>query len=338
MVIRTVTDQFVPVAENVSELQVSDDEKGRFFRSVAVQGRMKGRSRPGVSHQGIYAFTSDGTTLSSGNPLEAEKTMALLREALAQWDQRDSDNELPLGPAASGDDNPGYPEDGAVLRLTARDLPRAAGASVAESQERFEKTWNNDFVWLGAADVGALVPASFDPGTTHHVHQSLLRRLARFHLRDIVRGEPWVWGTDAVEHIELAAEVIGRDGAMVTFAYRGCAVLGEHVEFRDSHNPIDWAFDNALDAAIAGEAVWNDDAGVFASFDLLVAGQRSGAHRYNVRTHDPGPAPIGFSLELAGDAAWERTPPHVVRTRTGAHETRQSGPVTASGEPYYGNP
>lgn len=329
------TESFIPVVENVSGLQSSDDEKGRLFRDIAVQGHMKDRSRPGVSHQGIYTFTADGQSLGSGNPLEAEKTLTLLREALSNWEQLEAGDEKALQ-FKPDEDSYGYPEDGAVLRLTARDLPRSNGPAYAEGQERFARTWNNDFLWLSPSDVRALIPGSLTVGIIHEVPHALLHRVARFHLRDIVRGEPGVWGPDAVEHITLMAEVVRRDGNSVTLVYNGHVVLEEHGDFRDSHKPIDWAFDNSLDAAIIGEAVWNDVSGSFERFDLLVAGQRAGAHRYNARTHDPGPAPIGFSMELAGDSAWERTPPHVIRTWTRAGQAMPPVPTTVSGEPYYG--
>lgn len=332
-----VTESFVPVAENVSELQSSEDEKGKFFRDVAVQGRMKGRSRPGVSHQGIYALTPGGKTLASGNPLEANATLTLLRDALQQWQRQEPRVDESLQFAPESDDH-GYPEDGLVLRMTARDLPRGNGSSMPNGQARYAGSWNHDFVWLTRKDVRSLLPVPMTVGATRDVPQPLLRRLARFHLRDIVRGEPWVWGPKAVKHVRLCAEVVKRDGDHLTLRYAGDVVLGEHVEFRDSHQPIDWAFDNVLDAAITGEAIWNDETETFELFDLLVAGQRSGAHRYNGRTSDPGPGPIGFSFELAADSPWERTPPHVMRTRTRAGQPMPAGPTTVSDEAYYEEP
>lgn len=331
-----VTESFIPVAENVSELQTSDDDKGRFFRDVAVQGRMKGRSRPGVSHQGIYAFTADGITLSSGNPLEADKTLALLREAMASWERNEPNRDSMdvMDPEAS--DPQGYPEDGTVLRLTVRDLPRGSGVTLAAGEERFARTWNNDFVWLSKRDTRSLLPALLEIGAIRDVPRELLDRLARFHLRDIVRGEPLAWGKESVRNASLVAEVVKRDGATVALRYGGHAVLGEHVAFQDAHKPIDWSFDNALEVAIAGEATWDDEAGAFMQLDLLAAGQRSGAHRYNVRTRDPGPAPIGFSFELAGDTDWERTPPHVIRITRKAGEPDRPPATTVSGEPYFG--
>lgn len=337
VVIKIVTESFVPVAENVSGMQSSDDEKGRFFREVAVQGRMKGRSRPGVSHQGIYAFTADGTSLASGNPLEADRTLELLRDTLAEWERRGRHHGPPRLFPAGVDGDAGYPEDGTILRLTARDLPRSSGSSFPDGQERFARTWNSDFVWIQRCDATSLLPASLAVGESRDVPQPLLRRLARFHLRDIVRGEPWVWGPDSVRHIRLTSTVVDRIWSNVTLALRGKVVLREHVEFRDAHEPVDWTFDNELDASIRGEATWDEADDTFAAFDLLVAGQRAGACRYNVRTGDPGPAPIGFSLELAGDTPWERTPPHVIRTWTSTGDPNRPA-TTITGEPYFGEP
>ncbi len=114
-------------------------------------------------------------------------------------------------------------------------------------------------------------------------------------------------------------------------------MLRERVAFRDAHKPIDWAFDNMLDALVSGEAVWNVSCERFEHFDLLVAGQREGAHRYNVRTMDSGPAPIGFAFELAGEAPWERTPPHALRTWTLPGERQPPVSTVVTGESYYGD-
>ena len=300
---------------------------------------VKGRSRPGVSHQGLYAFAPDGTTLASGNPLEADRTLSLLEEALRRWAEYEERPDLArvhtLGSASPQD--LGYPPpSGAVLRVTARDLPRPAGAEVPADQARYANQWNFDQIWLQPEDVRGFLPETLEPGAVTELPQALLARIARFHLRDIVRGEPWVWGPDAVEQIELSSRVTAVDGRRITLGLTGGVLLREHVAFQDSHKPIDWEFDNELDAAISGEAVWDDESGRFDRFDMVVAGQRTGAHRYNVRTRDPGPAPIGFAFELAGDEPWERTPPHAIRTWTRSGETERPVATAVTGEPYYG--
>jgi hypothetical protein len=335
-VIRAITEQFVPVADDVTKLQYADDEIGRFFRAVAVQGHMKGRSRPENSHQGIYIFAADGAHLASGNPLQADRTLDLFSEALARWSVLRGDDggwsRLALAGVAPDE---GYPAGGAVLRMAARDLPRPQG--LPAGLERYATQWNFDHVWLRSVDARAFVPEPVAIGAERAVPSALLARIARFHLRDIVRGEPRIWGPDAVERVELTSRVADVADGRATLALSGAVVLREHVAFRDAHKPIDWAFDNVLDAAMTGEAVWDVDAARFERFDLLVAGQREGAHRYNVRTADPGPAPIGFAFELAGDAPGDRTPPHALRMWARPGRERAPVPIVGSGEPYYGD-
>ena len=334
--IRLVADRFVPVADDVTALQVSEDEVGRFFHHVAVQGRMRGRSRPGVSHQGIYAFTADGTSLASGNPLQADRALELLQTAIAAWAERaggaaaDGRASFPVPPRDVGYPDPG----GAVLRMAARDLPRPEG--LPAGLERFATQWNHDFVWLRPEDTRALVPDALEVGAERQVPKPLLERVARSHLRDIVRGEPRPWRAGAMQRGRLASTIAACDGARVTLALEGEVLLREHVEFPDAHDPVEWAFYNELDATMQGEAVWDVAEGRFERFDLLVVGQRAGAHRYNVRTADPGPSPIGFAFELAGDEPWERTPPHVLRTWARAGESTPTVATTVTGEPYYG--
>lgn len=336
LVIRMATEEFIPVAEDVSALQQSNDEKGRFFRQVAVQGHMKGRSKPGVSHQGIYAFAADGTSMASGNPLQADKTLAMLQESLHQWALYQKDAGADSGAGLRPKDAPvnGYPEDGVVLRMSARDLPRPRNAPVVPGAERYANQWNFDHVWLQPADVHALVPESLHVGAERRVDRDLVARIARFHLRDIVRGEPWIWKPDSVKTADLTVRVAARRDNLVDLEFSGSLLLQEHVAFRDAHKPIDWEFDNELDGVIMGGAVWDAASGTFAGFDMLVAGQRSGAHKYNARTQDPGPAPIGFAFELAGNESWERTPPHVIRTWSRSGDTPPVA-TTVTGEPYY---
>jgi hypothetical protein len=203
---------------------------------------------------------------------------------------------------------------------------------------RYATQWNFDHVWLRADDVRALVPEQVEVGADRAVPEALLARIARFHLRDIVRGEPGIWGAGAVERVELTSRVTAVTDGQATLALEGAVVLREHVTFRDSHKLVDWAFDNVLDAAISGEAVWNVGKERLERLDLLVAGQRQGAHRYNVRTADPGPAPIGFAFGIAGDTPSDRTPPHALRTWARPGRERPQYPVVGSGEPYYGIP
>ncbi len=334
--VRLLTDRFVPVADDVSRLQVSEDAIGRFFRHVAVQGHMKGRSGPENSHQGTYAFTADGVTLASGNPLEADATLALLVRALDAWEAGDgsgSDSASAPGLPDEWNDHPAPEPGGAVLRMVARDLPRPGG--LPPGQEHYATQWNLDHVWLRAQDVRELVPETVEIGEERDVSDHLLTRIARFHLRDFVRGEPGAWGPDAVQRIGLTSRVVDRCGNWARLMLTGEVCLREDVTFRDAHRSIEWTFQNSLDAMIAGEAVWNLALDRFDGIDVLVAGQRCGAHRYNVRTADPGPAPIGFAFELAGDAPGDRTPPHVLRTWMLPGEPEPSGAMTIYDEPYY---
>ena len=222
------------------------------------------------------------------------------------------------------------------MRVTARDLPRAAGVPTTPDEERYARQWNFDHIWLRPEDVRSLVPEGLEIGAERHVSMELLTRIARFHLRDIVRGEPYVWGPGSVERFTLTTRVAKREGPLVNLDLAGEVLLRERVAFRDAHKPIDWEFDNELDAVIGGEAVWNEGDGRFQRFDMVVAGQRTGAHRYNVRTRDPGPAPIGFAFELAGEEPWERTPPHALRTWVRPGDEDLPVATTVTGEPYYG--
>src|SRR6185312_13051609 len=96
------------------------------------------------------------------------------------------------------------PEGGLVLQLAARDLPR----SVDTRPDDWRKAaWNLDYAWFTAAEARDLIPEPRVPGSQAQAPWEFVRRLARFHLRDFVRGEPPVWPADAVQHAELRVAI-----------------------------------------------------------------------------------------------------------------------------------
>ncbi|MGH2534176.1 MAG: hypothetical protein ACRDJW_18060 [Thermomicrobiales bacterium] len=315
-IIKLASERFVPVAENVSGMQVQDDAKGRFFRGVAHQGHVAQRmaDQPGelVSHQGSYCFGPDGAFLASGNSLDPREMERMMREALARWQALDDDRSAE--PAPMPDAEPvaiAVPDDVLVLHIVARDLPR--DVEPHDDNPRYKHAWNYDFAWITADEAKALVPAPRQAGACADAPWSVLRRLARFHLRDIVRGEPFIWPEEAIERAELTSEITHVDGRRIELTISGAARLSWHVEFTRFHSDEFFSLPSGYDCVLQGEATWDDERGAFSTFDLLTTGSRWGSHKFNGRLNDLGPAPLGIAFGLAGDSSWERTPPHVVR-------------------------
>jgi hypothetical protein len=323
-VIALTSERFVPVAENCSPLQRQPDAKGEFFRLVAEQGHYAGRTYPTATRQGMYAFTADGSVLAAANTRDAQKIVELMHTALRRWSELAGAAGEPAsghvqgangraGAEAVPDYVPArpipYPEGGLVLRLAARDLPR----EVDTRKEDWRKhAWNLDYAWFTAEEARALVPEPRAAGSRRNAPWEVVRRLARFHLRDFVRGEPAVWPAEAIRRGDLETEVVAADGDRARLALRGAIRLEWEARWVRPEDGEERRSDCGFDAALYGEAVWDGARGTFVAFDLLAAGPRWGTNQYNNRADDLGPAPLGIAFTLAGNEPRDRTPPHAI--------------------------
>jgi hypothetical protein len=315
-VIALASERFVPVAENCSPLQRQRDAKGDFFRLVAEQGHYAGRTYPTGTRQGYYAFTADGKVLAAANSREPERMLELLQIALRRWSILHDEGAPPAGgeaPEAYVAAHPDrYPADGLVLRLAARDLPREVDTRPDDWRKR---AWNLDYAWFTAEEARSLVPEPLVPGARRAAPWEVVRRLARFHLRDFVRGEPSVWPEEAVRHGELVAEVVDAGEGRARLRLAGAIRLAWEAQWVRPENGEARRSDTGFDTTLSGEAEWDAGRGRFRSFDLLATGPRWGTNQYNNRQDDLGPAPLGIAFELAGSAPRDRTPPHTLYHR-----------------------
>jgi hypothetical protein len=349
-VIALASERFIPVAENCSPLQRQDDAKGEFFRLVAEQGHYAGRTYPTSTRQGLYCFTADGKVLAAANTRDPQRVIDLLETALQRWailadggaNGQTMAGEIPdYVPARPSR----YPEDGLVLQLVARDLPRERGAldgavarfilgrdpgrdghSTAQLVEPWPATdtrqedwrkyaWNLDYAWFSRDEAQAMVPQPRATGSQQAVPREIVRRLARFHLRDFVRGEPSVWPEEAIRHSDLQAEIVNVSGHLVRLVLRGRILLRWEARWVRPEDGEERRSDCGFDATLYGEATWDAGHGAFVAFDLLAAGPRWGTNQYNNRADDLGPAPLGIAFGLAGSEPRDRTPPHTIYHR-----------------------
>lgn len=310
-VIRLLSERFIPVAENCSPLQVQQDAKGEFFRKVAEQGHYAGRTVPSATRQGQYACTADGTLLASINTREAEKLLGMLDQALQRWhalEQAAVDVPLNYAPDPRFPGLSLYPEDGLVLRVFSRDLPRATDTRPADWRVR---AVNHDFAWFTREEMRSLVPPEPREGQRYAVPWPLVRRLARFHLLDNVRGETPAWKEDEVRAAAMAIEVVAvepplvhlrLDGTVLNLARGTWAVRPFHEKYPD--------MERGYHCRLHGRLSFDQAQQRFVRFDVLAVGDRWGGTEHNVRWDDLDPAPLGIAFELAEDLPRERIPPH----------------------------
>ena len=316
-VIRLVSQHFIPVAENCSPLQWQQDAKGEFFRLLGEQGHYAGRTFPTETRQGYYTCAADGTVLVAKNSRDPREMEAMLHQARRRFDLlAEADGATNAAIAELPDFTPArpsrYPEGGLVLQLSTRDLPRA----IDNRHDDWRKhAWNLDYAWFTRDEAREIVPALRVPGTCQPVPESVVRRLARFHLRDFARGEPPAWPKDAVRRAELETtilEVGGDNHDLVRLALSGVVHLSWQWRWHDRMRDEDRQAENGLDVQLYGEATWDEEASAFIAFDLMAAGSRWGTSQYNSRRDDLEPAPLGIAFTLAGDEPRHRTPPHQV--------------------------
>jgi hypothetical protein len=312
------SERFVPIAENVSILQWVQDAEGEFFRLVAEQGHYAGRTFPTSTRQGYYAFTPDGTLLAARNSRDPRQMEDMMLTALRRWsvladgDGQATGEVLPdFTPARPSR----YPEGGLVLQLAARDLPREVDT---RRDDWRKKAWNLDYAWFTRDEARALIPATPAPGARQQAPEAVVRRLARFHLRDFVRGEPPSWPIEAIRQADLETVVLDISGErrqLVRLSLGGNIRLQWEWRWLDRYHDEERTSEAGLDLTLTGEATWDTEQEKFVSFDLLASGPRWGTSQHNNRGDDLGPAPIGIAFVLAGDEPRDRTPPHTVYQR-----------------------
>lgn len=296
-------------------MQRGEDPEARLFQKIAEQGHYAGRVEPSDTRQGLYAATASGVLLGSLNHRQPARVARMLREALAKYEalpaaeRRRSDAERSAPAPRRWEDR--YPPDGLALAQYSRDVGRAA----AEGRDWRARAWNKDFAWFDAAEAASLVPLDLEVGARRDWPAALIRRLARLHLLDNVRGQTSALPEDAVLRARATSEVVAVEGERVelritgrtrTLAEGEWAVHG----FADRGAPGEHV--RGFDAELLGRATWDRAARRFVAFELLAVGTRVGATQFNGRHDDPGPAPLGILFELAGATPADRVPPAFV--------------------------
>ncbi len=341
-VIQFITSRFIPVAENSSALERQTDAKGEFFRHVAEHGHYGGRSKPTGTRQGNYAFTADGRFLGSINSKEPEKMLDMLRHSLDRFErQRDIPVPSPVQLTGVTPPSDGYPDGGLVLHVIARDLPRS---NDARRDDWRRAAWNQDYAWIWPDEACSLIPDSAERGAVRAWPDRVVQRLARFHLRDFVRGEPFAWPPEAIKAARIESRLTALHGELVEMTISGTVRLEWEAVFEaDTEAQVKVARPNddgsrripcGFHAEMTGEAVWDRALSRFTAFDLIATGPRWGANKYNSREDDLGPAPLGLAFGLARSTPAERTPPHAIRTWTRSGEARRDSRVVVDAKNY----
>ncbi len=303
---------FIPAADEVGRLQSGKDEECLLFQKIAEQGHYAGRTRPSSTRQGTYATTADGRLLISWNTNDPRVVASKLRQAIARWQEIQKAGGQPadvpaLDAAKLNREERFYPENGLVLRVNTRDLPRDP-----PQEGRWADSWNQDFAWFKKEEARQFVPTVLAVDETCEVPRALVERLARMHLVDNVRGQTTHFPAWAVEEAKLTIRITEIEGEVVVLRLEGRTRTREEGRwsiggFRDADRPTQQK--RGMELALLGRARYDRKQEKFVAFELVAAGMRSGGTQYNGRARDLDPAPFGALLSLAGDSEAEHVPP-----------------------------
>jgi len=317
----------VPTADQIERpgksLEEATSFEGRFVQKIKKQ------CNDLATYQGVFVSTPSGLLLAGSHEAihDARKVEKLMRRGLEKWGKLSAAERLmtrevfakALAEFGEVEGRSQCPQDGLVLSVICRDLPRGPKPSTPPSRNAY----NQDHAWFRREEARAFLPERPVPGDKERVRRYLVERPARFHFVDLVRGHTAPFPQQAVERAEITAEVIDVKGHLVSLAYMGSTRTSEvhdgtHIEGKwNAKGPgIPEPQTRGIDAKLEGQAVYDLKAERFVSFELLVLAQRWGGNAYNGRLdeRDFGPAPIGIVLKLAGESAPERVPPMFFRS------------------------
>jgi hypothetical protein len=307
---------FVPAADEVFRLQTGTDAECKLFQKIAEQGHYAGRTQPSSTRQGTYAAAPSGVLLASVNSNDPEQIAVMLQRALARWEKLTREERLlPEDPQAAAPElrrgERLYPKDGLVLRVNARDLPREVPAA-----GRLTNAWNQDFAWFTKEEARQFLPEVREAGQKLDLPEAIIRRIARCHLIDNVRGQTSAFEEANVQKARLSSEVVGLAGSVVSLRLTGetrteadgmWSIRG----YRDMNNPS--AQKRGFETQLLGNARYDLQQERFVAFEMVALGSRWGATQYNGRGNDLGPAPMGVAFTLAGDRPAEHVAPAFLR-------------------------
>ncbi len=187
-IVKLLQTRFIPVAIDQAYQRRQKDNKGKFYQKIANQGPRKvGRG----TTQGLYTADASGKLLAFTNNRGAQRVQRMIQTALAKY------RSVKVAAITKGTPdaryNPKPPKGGLVVRVTSKVL---GGYEEPENEYRkiFQQSLGRDNLWISANEHTALAKGQLP--------QSLLKRLARFHLVDNTRGEPPMWRENEIKKLD----------------------------------------------------------------------------------------------------------------------------------------
>ena len=289
---KLLKEEFVTVAADDWYQRRRKDKVGEFFAKVVDQSPRKGVH----TKQGHYIFTATGKLLGFSNNRGPEKRLAMIKDALSEWDKLPKDVRKVDVPEHGKNDQGFYrelPKGGQIVKVYTRCFEERSGRLQKLADNKIGNLSAVDHLWLRHLEVrqlGNLIVSGGGP-----ISNAVSLRIAKFHLRDNTRGEPRDWKTNEVKEWSLKVDGQGK--------VSGNFLIG--------------SADGQMGYEGKIEGMILVDKGRLAKFDLLVLGKHWGNSRYTQGAR-PGKAPMGQVFRLSdGKRASDRIPPQGIRWAPG---------------------
>lgn len=284
-----LAENFLCVADEVWCLDNLDVPAGRFFKEYWKKVPPE-KWTVETTKQGVYCMTAEGDYLGAHFARHSqEDTLAMLKEALAKWEEVRTRKGLTPKPVPRKSGFWGAegvtPRAGGVLgknaalvlQVHSRDLPRGESDP---GMGGYSKAWNMTWLEFTAEEAAGLVPSG---AAKAPVPPALARRLMREALIDNVRGQTDVWPDEAVRKAVLTSEGVASEKDSTTVRFVG--------EFAADGGG------RSFDGKLYGKAVYDVRRRRFTSFELVAAGVRRGETGVTFRAGE-GSSPLGICLTL----------------------------------------
>lgn len=321
--IRLISENFVPVAQNDWYARRREDAVGRYFIGVADQGPRRGEA--GSTRQGIYAFSASGKLLAFNNNRALDRRFAMLKDALAEW------QKLPAGEReagavkvpdlAPGDLDPRFsrvpPVGGIVVNTYTRVLDHVDGTlapcSANDEGSLLGLLSARDHLWIREDEWKEMLSsAAAAEGKPVPLPEPVAYRICRYNLIDNTRGEPPLWQREEVRSQNLTIQQSGatRDG--LSFKIAGTVVLATNADPAKAGS--------GYEAEIQGTIVATQDRSRIVRFDLLAIGDHWGEGTFTGGARE-GRKPLGVVFELAtGKGIGDAVPPQGISWEQGYYK------------------
>ncbi len=283
-----LSQEFVAATDEVWRLQDGEDPECRLFRRMSEEGHY--RQQLNHTRQGYYICTPSGQLIDSLNSQDPTFVIAFMQRSLKKWDDlSEAEQKRPpadFRPSHRWEDS--YPEDGLILTMFVRDLPRMGGPLQPRATH-----WNQDHIWFSADEARQWLPAVLDNPARFALPRLVVERLARFHFVDAVKGQTPDYRSHEVADSQLDGQVVDRNGGRARLRYCGRLLAR-------SGSPL---VPRGMIVDVLGKAIYDEAQGRFVQFDLVAIGDRWGRTEYNSRAGDGDSNPVGFVARLAAPNA-----------------------------------